>query len=114
MTAVAMTQWTAVCRYDELTPERAVATLVDGVQVAVVRVFDGAVYAVSNIDPFTDAAVISRGIVGNRGDRPTIASPLYKQAFDLATGRCLDDDAISLATYDVRVADGRIEVRLGY
>jgi len=113
-TAIATSRWVGVCGYDDLLPERAVAALVDGVQVAIVRTFDGVVHAVGNIDPFTGAAVISRGIVGTRNDRATIASPLYKQVFDLATGRCLDDDAVTLGSYDVRVEDDRIEVRVGY
>ena len=113
-TAIATRRGVAVCGYDDLLPERAVAALVDGVQVAIVRTFDGAVHAVGNVDPFTGAAVISRGIVGTRDGVATIASPLYKQVFDLATGRCLDDDAVTLGSYDVRVEDDRIEVRVGY
>jgi len=56
--------------------------------------------------------VLSRGIVGSRGDVPTVASPMYKQAFDLRTGGCLDDDTVRVATYDVRVVGGQVEVRL--
>ena len=35
--------------------------------------------------------MISRGIVGDRGGVPKIASPIFKQSFDLRTGQCLDD-----------------------
>ncbi len=66
----------------------------------------------SNHDPFSGSMVISRGIVGSRGDRPTVASPVYKQVFDLGTGQCLDDDAVRLATHPVRVRDGVVEVAL--
>ncbi len=42
-----------------------------------------------------DANVIARGIVGTvgtgRGHRDTVASPMYKQVFDLATGECLTE-----------------------
>ena len=100
-----------VCRLDDLQPERGVAALLpDGSQVAVFRTHDGAVHALSNVDPFSGAAVLSRGIVGDRGGIPVVVSPIYKQAFDLRTGRCLDDDAVSVAVFPARVVDGMVLV----
>lgn len=80
---------TRVCRLDDLVPERGVAALVGGEQVAVFRVGHD-VLAVQQQDPFTRAHVMSRGLVGTRGDRLTVASPLHKQVFDLRTGECLE------------------------
>ena len=54
--------------------------------------------------------MLARGIVGTRGDIPYVASPMYKQAFDLRTGQCLDDAAVRVPTYDVRVHDGLVVV----
>jgi nitrite reductase (NADH) small subunit len=105
--------WTAVCRYHDLQPERGVAALIGRVQVALFRTFDGTVYATSNQDPFTGAYVLSRGIVGSRGEIPTVASPLHKQVFDLRTGTCLDDETAAAGTYNVRIRDGLVEVRAG-
>jgi nitrite reductase (NADH) small subunit len=102
--------WTAVCRYRDLQPERGVAALVGAAQVALFRTFDGTLYAVGNQDPFTGAFVLSRGIVGSRGDIPTVASPLHKQAFDLRSGTCLDDPAAAVPVYPVRVRGGLVEV----
>ncbi|MGH3935123.1 MAG: nitrite reductase small subunit NirD [Pseudonocardiaceae bacterium] len=110
MTAQVRAHWTAVCRYDDIIPERGVAALVDGMAVAVFRTHDGTVFALSNLDPFSGASVLSRGIVGDRGGRPTVASPIYKQVFELATGLCLDDPNVSVPTYPVRVVDGVVEV----
>ncbi|HEY2764073.1 MAG TPA: nitrite reductase small subunit NirD [Pseudonocardiaceae bacterium] len=110
MTAQVREQWTSVCHYDDLIPERGVAALVDGEPVAVFRTHDGALHALSNIDPFSRASVLSRGIVGDRAGRATVASPIYKQVFELATGGCLDDPEISVPTYPVRVVDGVVEV----
>lgn len=104
------TGWRRVCAYDRLQPERGVAALLDGEQVALFRTHDGTVYAIGNIDPFSGAAVLSRGIVGDRGGAPTVASPVYKQAFDLRDGRCLDDPAVAVAAYRVRLADGAVEI----
>lgn len=105
--------WTAVCRYDDLQPERGVAALIEDEQVAVFRTFDGSLYAIGNQDPFSGAFVLSRGIVGTRGDIPTVASPLHKQVFDLRTGVCLDDQATRVPVFAVRAQDGRVEVGTG-
>jgi nitrite reductase (NADH) small subunit len=100
-----------VCAFAALQPERGVAALMpDGTQVALFRTHEGDVHAVSNMDPFSGAAVLSRGIVGDRGGVPVVMSPIYKQAFDLRTGRCLDDDSIGLAVFAVRVVDGTVLV----
>jgi nitrite reductase (NADH) small subunit len=54
--------------------------------------------------------VLSRGIVGDRGGVPMVASPVYKQAFSLLDGRCLDDPAVSVPVHPVRVLDGWLQV----
>jgi nitrite reductase (NADH) small subunit len=105
-----MSDFTAVCRYEDLLPERGAAALLGARQVALFRTFDGSVHAVDNRDPFTGAFVLSRGIVGTRGDRSTLASPLHKQVFDLATGACLDDPEVSVPVYPARIRNGMVEV----
>jgi nitrite reductase (NADH) small subunit len=102
--------WTRVCALDALTVERGVAALVDEQPVAVFRLAGDEVVAVGNIDPFSRASVLSRGIVGSKGDVVTVASPVYKQRFDLRTGRCIDDETVSIPVYAVRVVDGWIEL----
>jgi len=82
------------------------------VQIAIFRTHDGELLAISNFDPCGEANVLSRGIVGSRGDAPTVASPLHKQVFDLRTGRCLDLPGVAVATYPVRCRDGVVEVLL--
>ena len=110
MTGLAVSRMTAVCTVDDIPLEDGVAALVDGQPVAVFRTHDGSVYALGNIDPFSAASVLSRGIVGSRGDVPVVSSPMYKQAFDLRTGACLDDDTVRVASYDVAVVDGVVHV----
>lgn len=110
MTVLDVRLWTVVCRFDRLLPERGVAALVDGHQVAVFRTFAGDVHALANRDPFSDAYVLSRGIVGSRGAVPTVASPMHKQVFSLVTGECLDEPGVVVPVYDVRVRDGDVEV----
>lgn len=101
--------WEDVCSLEEVTRNTGVCALVGGQQIAIVRTGD-AVYALGNFDPFSKAFVLSRGIVGDRNGVPKIASPIYKQSFDLRTGQCLDDAAVRVPTYEVRVERGRILV----
>ena len=102
--------WTPVCTLVELEVERGAAALVHGQAVAIFRTHDDTVYALGNHDPFSRAGVIARGIVGTRGDVPFVASPMHKNAFDLRTGRCLDDEAMSVPSYEVRVVEGVVLV----
>ena len=102
--------WTRVCNLDALAVDRGAAALVDGHQVAVFRLASGDVYAVDHRDPFSGANVMARGLVGTRGDTSTVASPIYKQVFDLSTGQCLDDESVTLRSWPVRVVDGMVEV----
>jgi nitrite reductase (NADH) small subunit len=104
--------WTVACAYDFLIPNRGVGVLLpDGAQAALFRLDDGSLRAVGNIDPFSGAAVMSRGIVGDRGGRPIVQSPIKKQAFALDDGVCLDDPEVALPVYATRMtADGQVEV----
>ena len=82
--------WVRVCRLSDLERERGLAALIDGEQLALFRTHEDRVHAVQQLDPYSGAHVMSRGIVGTRGDAPTVASPMYKQVFDLRTGGCLE------------------------
>ncbi len=101
--------WVDVCALAQLIPDRGACALIAGVQVAIFRV-EGELFALSNFDPFSQAFVLSRGIVGSRGERLKVASPIYKQSFDLRTGECLDDPAVSVRTFAARAVDGRVQV----
>lgn len=112
------TQWTTICSLEQILPNTGVCALVNNEQVAVFRVGNDDVYALSNYDPFSKAYVLSRGIVGDRvsageANRQSIlkvASPIYKQNFNLATGECLDDPNVSVPTFPVRVVDGQVQI----
>ncbi|MET8118938.1 nitrite reductase small subunit NirD [Micromonospora sp. NPDC005291] len=111
MTQTTTLSWIAVCPLDRLEPDRGVAALVDGAQVALFRTADG-LFAIDNRDPVSGAYVLSRGIVGSRGGVPTVASPLHKQVYDLRSGHCLDLPGVAVTRHDARCRDGLVEVRL--
>ncbi len=107
-----VSSWTPACHYDRLIAGRGVGVLLpDGTQVALFRLDDGSLWAVDNVDPFSGAAVMSRGIVGDRHGRACVQSPIKKQAFALDDGSCLDDDEVAVAVYRTRLtAGGCVEI----
>ncbi|WP_353953178.1 nitrite reductase small subunit NirD [Knoellia sp. S7-12] len=110
---LAHASWIGVCMLNDLESERGAAALVGGEQLALFRTHADEVYAVQQLDPFSGAHVMSRGIVGTRGDAPTVASPMYKQVFDLRTGECLDavgQEPQSLRTWPTQVRDGVVHI----
>jgi nitrite reductase (NADH) small subunit len=99
-----------ICILADLVPHVGVSALVNGEQVALFRLKDGSVHAVSNFDPFSQANVISRGITGSLKGYDVVASPIYKQHFDLRTGICLEDSSVSLKTYQVQIDGEQVSI----
>ena len=106
-----MNDWITVCDEDAITPGTGVCALLDKEQVAIFKTgTDKQLYAISNYDPIGKANVLSRGILGSIGDKMVVASPLYKQHFDLSTGECIEDESAQVKTYAVRVDKGKIQL----
>jgi nitrite reductase (NADH) small subunit len=110
---VAPETWLAICPISAILPFTGVAALVDGEQVAIFRLAsDDDCYAISNYDPFSEAYVLARGLVGDKNGIIKVASPIYKHNFDLKTGQCLDDASVCLRTWQTRVVDGMVQVAI--
>jgi nitrite reductase (NADH) small subunit len=104
--------WTLVCELDDIVQNTGVCALVDEEQVAIFRVGERELYALDNFDPNAGASVLSRGLIGNLNDRLVVASPIYKQHFDLRTGECLEAPEHSVRAWPVKL-DGE-QVLLGH
>ena len=101
--------WVDVCALDDLTPNTGVGALIEHQQIAIFRVgAEKRVYALSNQDPFSQAFVMSRGIIGDLQGERVVASPIYKQHFSLATGRCLEDKDQKLLVFPSKIENGRV------
>lgn len=108
-----MSQWTAVCQLDDITPQTGVCALVEQEQVAIFRPYnDARLYALSNIDPFAQSSVLSRGLIAEHENELYIVSPLKKQHFRLVDGLCLEDEQYSIAHYEVKTEGETVYVRL--
>ena len=100
-----------ICSTEDLVKNSGVCALatVDGEdqQIAIFHIPDTEqkVFAVSNWDPLGNANVLSRGVIGNIGDELVVASPLYKQHFSLTSGKCLQDENVSVNVYPVVLED---------
>jgi nitrite reductase (NADH) small subunit len=108
------TSWDVVCTVDDLIAESGVAVWTEAGPVAVFYLPHRlpALFAISHTDPFTGKNVLARGITGDLKGQPVVASPLYKQHFNLETGQCLEDETVQVKTYPV-LLDGenvRVEV----
>lgn len=103
--------WTDICAFEDLVENSGICALLNGRQVAVFLLElqgEPQIYAVGNYDPIGGANVLSRGMVGSIGEQIVVASPLYKQHFDLTTGQCLEQPEVVIPVYGVKLQQGRV------
>lgn len=103
-------EWRPVCTIDDIARGTGVAVILSGIQIAVFHTDGGQFHALGNNDPYTNANVISRGILGSRSGVATVSSPMLKHAFALETGKSLDDPEVGLAIYPIRINEAMIEI----
>lgn len=104
--------WENVCLVDDLVNGSGVCVLFDHKQVAIFCVGKAnTLYAISNFDPFSEANVLSRGIIGSLKDKTVVASPIFKQHFCLETGVCIEDESIQVDAYTVRVEGSHVQLQ---
>ncbi|MEH6346187.1 MAG: nitrite reductase small subunit NirD [Bermanella sp.] len=106
-----MSTWTDVCALTDINLDTGVCALVNDQQVAIFRPASAdTLFAVGNFDPIGEANVLSRGLISDIKGQLTVASPLYKQHYVLASGECLEDDSVSIPTFEVKVEGDRVLV----
>jgi nitrite reductase (NADH) small subunit len=107
-----MSDWIKICNTEDLQPNSGICALVGDKQVAIFYMpKSDAIYAVDNWDPFGKANVLSRGLIGDIDGIAMVASPLYKQHFDLSTGQCLEDENVKLDTYEIQINNTSVEIK---
>ncbi len=98
----------------DLVENAGVCVLINDVQVAVFYMpkETPCVFALHNWDPLGKANVLYRGIVGDVNGERFVSSPLYKQHYSLDTGRCLEDETVSVPVYEAFVEDDTVTITL--
>ncbi|MCS6710878.1 nitrite reductase (NAD(P)H) small subunit [Brachybacterium sp. EF45031] len=120
---MATTEMIAICPLSALSVDRGAAALLpDGTQIGVFLLEDGSVHAIQQRDPYSGANILSRGLVGTHEVRAddgtvetvrTIASPMYKQVWNLDTGEVIDaggKQPQAIAVFDAEERDGHLYV----
>ncbi|MGF1686470.1 nitrite reductase small subunit NirD [Photobacterium japonica] len=103
--------WQTICAKGDLPSHAGVCVLLNEQHVAIFFCArTDSLYAVDNFDPIGKASVLSRGIIGSMGDVAVVASPLFKQHFNLKTGQCIEQPDILLKTYPIRCQQGWVQV----
>lgn len=105
--------WKNVCTLQDILPNGGTCALIDGEQVAIFRIQQAEndrLFAISNYDPFSKANVLSRGLVGSIGDKLAVASPIYKEHFELATGQCIEQADVKLKTWRVQLDGDTVQI----
>ena len=100
-----------ICPVAELPVNLGVGALFKGQQVAVFKLHNGDIFAIGNFDPFSEANVLSRGLVGDLQGQKVVASPIYKHHYNLETGECLEDNSVKVPAYDVIIQDEYVYIR---
>jgi len=107
-------QWEDICKTGDILPNIGVCALFEGQQVAIFKIANSSgteqLFAINNYCPFSESNTISRGLVGSLEGKTVVASPLYKQHFDLSTGICLEDSTVSLNIYPVRIEGDTVQL----
>ena len=101
-----------ICRLSDLSPYQGRGALIGGEQVALFYIPNQGVFAIQNWDPIGKAYVLCRGIVGDINGELCVASPLYKQHFNLSSGVCVEEPTIKLTVYPVEVEQGVVTLSL--
>jgi len=106
--------WITVCSDTDLVANSGVCALLKEQQIALFKIknaTDEQIFAVSNWDPIGKANVLYRGLLGSVQEAKVIISPLYKQRYCLESGQCLDDNAIKLVVYPVRIQQNQVQLQ---
>ena len=117
-----MKDWHDVGSLEELEREGRMVARVGGREIGVVAgATRGEIYALRNRCPHHGAPLCLGTLQQRAGGTPAryalsgetvIRCPWHGWEFDPATGRCRDDPALRVAVYPVRVADGRVLVKV--
>lgn len=101
--------WQVICDLDAIPQQAGIGARLGERQIALFR-FGDQVYALDNLEPGSEANVLSRGLLGDAGGEPIVISPLYKQRIRLRDGRQCDGSEQAVRAWPVKVENGKVWV----
>lgn len=102
-------EWVRVCEADDVLANGGACVVIDGVQIAIFYLADREEwFATQNRCPHWDENVLWRAMTGEHGDEPKIACPMHKKTFSLASGECISDEGLQIATFAIRIENGEV------
>lgn len=105
--------WIDVCGTADLVTDAGIAAWTPAGAVAIFFLPDteNQVFVLGHYCPLGEAHVLARGIVGDAGGEPVVASPLYKHHYSLISGQCLEDPAVTVPVFESRIEQDRVLLR---
>jgi len=97
-----------VCPADEVAPGQMKGFAVDSIEWPVlVANVDGVLHATSSVCPHEDVSLLEGALAAG-----CITCPGHAYEFDLASGRCAHDSALTLFRFKTTIVDGDLYVEL--
>ena len=101
--------WEAVCQLNDIPRDAGIGARLGEMQIALFR-FGEQVYALDNLEPGSQANVLSRGLLGDAAGEPVVISPLYKQRIRLRDGCDPESGEMAVRAWPVKVEGGQVWV----
>ena len=101
--------WQAICLLEDIPPQAGIGARLGDMQIALFRL-NGHVYALDNLEPGSQANVLSRGLLGDASGEPIVISPLYKQRIRLRDGRHSESGEPVVRAWPVKIEGGTVWV----
>lgn len=101
--------WQAICGLEEIPEQAGIGARIGEQQIALFRC-GHSVYALDDLEPGSEANVLSRGLIGDAAGEPIVISPLYKQRIRLRDGRAPDNGEPLVRAWPVKIEGGKVWV----
>ena len=101
--------WQAICGVEEIPEQAGIGARIGERQIALFRC-GPSVYALDDLEPGSEANVLSRGLIGDAAGEPIVISPLYKQRIRLRDGRAPDNGEPLVRAWPVKIENGKVWV----
>ena len=106
-------KWVACGNTSDFPENGGAAVKIEGKQIAVFNFKTrDKWYATDNECPHKKQMILSRGIIGSQENIPKVACPFHKKTFSLEDGKCLNDEVYCINTYEVKIENENVLIKV--